>query len=123
MRTTWARFNGRFTHIGLSALTMLFGMQTLRTLLPLLLYILRDRFGWTPIQVGLYALAVFLTSFLAATVRRLLGRERSLRWVLGGLGLLRLAYQVWWGDPLVDFFLVSAAAVLFLWTIPLCLGY
>lgn len=123
MRTTLVRPDGRFTHIGLSALTMLFGMQTLRTLLPLLLYILRDRFGWTPIQVGLYALAIFLTSFLAASVQRLLGRERALRWVLGGLGLLRLAYQVWWGDPLVDFFLVSAAAVLFLLTIPICLGH
>ena len=100
MRITLTRSNGRFAHIGLSALTMLFGMQTLRTLLPLLLYILRDRFGWSAIQVGLYALALFLTSFLAAFVRRLLGRERSLRWVLGGLGLLRLAYQVWcWTRP------------------------
>ncbi|MCB9422853.1 MAG: endonuclease/exonuclease/phosphatase family protein [Ardenticatenaceae bacterium] len=123
MQTTTNRPDGRFFHIGLSALTMMFGMQTLRTFLPLLLYVLRDRFGWNAIQVGLFALAVFLTSFLAALVQRRLGRQRSLRWVLGGLGLLRLAYQIWWGDPLVDLYLVTGAVILFLWAIPICLGH
>jgi hypothetical protein len=116
MQIVAARPNGRFFHIGLSALTIMFGMQTLRTFLPLLLNILRDRFGWGAIQVGLFALVIFLTSFLAGAVRRRLGRRRSLQWVMGGLGFLRLAYQIWWGDPLVDFYLVSAATILFLWT-------
>ena len=123
MRKTLTRPNGRFSHIGLSAITILFGMQTLRTLLPLLLYVLRDRFGWTAIQVGLAALVIFLTTFLAAPVQRRLGPRRALRWVLGGLGLLRLAYQLWWGDPLIDLYLAGAATILFLWAIPLCLGY
>ncbi len=123
MQTTSTRPDGRFSHIGLSALTILFGMQTLRTFLPLLLYVLRDRFGWNAIQVGLLALVIFLTSFLAAAVRRRLGRERALRWVLGGLGLLRLAYQLWWGDPLIDLYLASGAIILFLWAIPICLGH
>jgi endonuclease/exonuclease/phosphatase family metal-dependent hydrolase len=123
MQTTSTQPDGRYSHIGLSALTIMFGMQTLRTFLPLLLYVLRDRFGWNAMQVGLLALGIFLTSFLAAPVRRRLGRERALRWVLGGLGLLRLAYQLWWGDPLIDLYLVGGAIILFLWAIPICLGH
>jgi endonuclease/exonuclease/phosphatase family metal-dependent hydrolase len=101
----------------------MFGMQTLRTFLPLLLYVLRDRFGWNTIQVGLFAFAIFLTSFLAAPIYRRLGRQQSLRWVLGGLGFLRFAYQIWWGDPLIDLYLVCGATILFLWSIPVCLGH
>lgn len=123
MQTAAARPNGRFFHIGLSALTIMFGMQTLRTFLALLLNVLRDRFGWGAIQVGLFAIGLFLTSLLAGTVRHRLGRRRSLQWVTGGLGLLRLAYQLWWGDPLVDFYLVCTATILFLWTVPICLGH
>ena len=123
MQTSATRPDGRFFHIGLSALTLMFGMQTLRTFLPLLIYVLRDRFGWNAIQVGLLALVIFLTSFMAALMQRRLGRQRSLRWVLGGLGLLRLAYQLWWGDPLIDLYLVCGAIILFMWSIPICLGH
>jgi len=115
--------NGRFIQINLSALTMLFGMQTLRALLPLLVFVIRDRIGWNAIQVGLLALAIFLTSFLAAGLRRLLGRTPFLGLVVGGLGLLRLAYQLWHGDPVVDFYLVAAAAILFILVCPACLGH
>ncbi len=115
--------NGRLTQIGLSALTMLFGMQTLRALLPLLVFVMRDRIGWNAIQVGLLALAIFLTSFLAAGLRRLWGRTSFLRLTIGGLGMLRLAYQLWHGDPLIDFYLVTAAAILFILAFPACLGH
>ncbi len=123
MKNTWGWRDGRFTQISLSALTMLFGMQTIRTLLPLLLSVMRDRIGWNAIQIGLLALVIFLTSFLADGLRRWLGRRPFMRLTVGGLGLLRLAYQVWQGDPLIDFYLVTAAAILFILALPAILGH
>ncbi len=123
MMKSWGWRDGRFTQIGLSALTMLFGMQTLRTFLPLLLSVMRDRIGWNAIQIGLLALVIFLTSFFTAGLRHLLGRRPFLRLTIGGLGLLRLAYQVWHGDPLIDFYLVAAATILFILAVPACLGH
>ncbi|HEX6385987.1 MAG TPA: hypothetical protein VF177_15055, partial [Anaerolineae bacterium] len=64
--------------IGLPALTVLFGVQMLRMLLPLFVYVLRDGIGWSAVQVGILALAVFLTAFLAAFLWRGLGPRRSL---------------------------------------------
>ncbi|MCP4427011.1 MAG: hypothetical protein GY803_21175 [Chloroflexi bacterium] len=123
MKRTWDWRDGRFAQVGLSALTLLFGMQTLRTLLPLLLYVLRDRIGWNAIQIGLLAFAIFLTSFLASRLRHWWGRRPFLRITVGGFGLLRLAYQVWQGDPLIDLYLVAAAAIMFILSVPACLGY
>jgi endonuclease/exonuclease/phosphatase family metal-dependent hydrolase len=95
------------------ALSVMFGMQVLRTLLPLLVYGLRDRVGWTAAQLGLLALAVFATAFLAAPLWRVMGIRGSLPATAGGLGLLRLVMQIWRGDPLITFGLVVAATVLF----------
>jgi endonuclease/exonuclease/phosphatase family metal-dependent hydrolase len=98
-------------------------MQTLRTLFPLLVYVLRDRIGWSAVQLGELAFALFLTSFLAAWLRRLLGPERLLAVTAAGLGLLRLAFQLWPGDPLIDLYLAIAATVLFGLYLPTHLGH
>ncbi len=104
------------------ALTVLFGVQTLRTLLPLLAWIFRDRFGWGSAQISLLVLAVFATAFLAAPLRGLLGARRLPWLAIGGLGLLRLAYQLWTGDPLIDFFLTAAASACFVLALPALLA-
>jgi len=97
---------------------VMFGMQVLRTLLPLLVYGLRDRVGWTAVQLGLLALVVFATAFLAAPLWRVAGVQRSLVATVGGLGLLRLAMQLWRGDPLITFGLAVAGTVLFVLFLP-----
>ncbi len=97
---------------------MMFGMQVLRTLLPLLVYGLRDRLGWTAVQLGLLALVVFATAFLAAPLWRVVGVRGSLLATAGGLGGLRLAMQLWRGDPLITFGLAVAATVLFVLFLP-----
>ncbi len=99
--------------LGLPALTALLGMQMLRPLLPLLVFVLRDRIGWSAIQLGELALAIFLTGFLAAILRRLLGPGRLQALTAGGVSLLRLAIQLWTGDPLGDLYLAIAGTVLF----------
>ncbi len=98
---------------GLTALTLVFGLQTLRALLPLLVFGLRDRLGWSVAQLGGLVAAVFVAGFLAGPMLRLAGRRGALAVSAGGTGLLRLAVQIWTGDPLVDLGLAIVATALF----------
>ncbi len=104
--------------IGLTALTVLFGMQSLRSLMPLVVFVLRDRFGWSAAAVGLVVLAVLATGFLAAPAGRVAGAGRFLRLTAGGLGAARLAQQLWAGDPLFDLLLAAAASMFFFFALP-----
>ncbi|MEM7353203.1 MAG: endonuclease/exonuclease/phosphatase family protein [Acidobacteriota bacterium] len=108
--------------VGLTALVVVCGLQTLRALLPLLIFVLRDRFGWSAVGVGLVALGVFATGFLAAPLRRILGGERYLLLTAGGLAASRLAYQLWTGDPMADLGLVILATVAFFLALPALLA-
>lgn len=114
--------NGRYPLIGLITLTTLFGIETIRILLSLLMYVLRDRFSFNAIQIGIIALSLFALSFLAAILCRMMGARRFLAISAGGVGLLRLAIQWWSGDPVVD--LALAIAITFLFTLfwPALLG-
>ncbi len=125
VETPASRRNGRsgLRWVALCALTVLFGMQTLRTLLPLLVFIFRDRFGWHAVAVGSLALTAFVASGLAPLLRRYLGPARFLWVTLGGVGLCRLAFQLWTGDPLVDAFLALAAAILLFQSLPVVLAW
>lgn len=109
---------GSWADLVVPALSVMFGMQVLRTLLPLLVYVLRDRVGWTAVQLGLLALVVFATAFLAAPLWRVVGVRGSLLATAGGLSLLRLAMQLWRGDPLITFGLAVAGTVLFVLFLP-----
>lgn len=115
---TSRRDRGSWAELVVPALSVMFGMQALRTLLPLLVYVLRDRVGWTAVQLGLLALVVFATAFLAAPLWRFMGVRGSLLATAGGVGLLRLAMQLWRGDPLISFGLAVAATVLFVLFLP-----
>ena len=124
--STFSQFlkkRSNWVEIGLPALTIVFGMQTIRTLLPLFVYVLRERMDWNTAELGLLAFAIFLTSFLAAPLRRLLGPRWMLMITAGGLGLLRLAIQIWSGDPLIDLYLAIAATILFILFLPIYLGH
>lgn len=101
-------------------LTVTFGVQLLRAFLPMLIFVLRDRFGWSAIELGLLALLLFLTSALAPLLNRWLGAGRMLATTAVTLTLTRLLIQWWTGDPLVDLLLAGlgvAAFGLFLPTI------
>lgn len=104
------------------ALTALFGLQSLRALFPLLLFVLRERFGWNTLLIGLFALALFLTAFLAAIGWHRLGPDRITVITAGGLGLARLGLQLWNGDPVGELFLATVATTLFLLFLPTYLG-
>ena len=104
------------------ALTVMFGLQVLRVLVPGLTWILGDRLGLGAVYLGGIALLVFMTAFLAGGLRRLLGESRSIIITAGGLGLLRLVMQVWWGEPLVNLVLAMMGTALFIIFLPLSLN-
>lgn len=76
-----------------SAITMAFGLQILRALLPSLVWYLGDAAGVSYFLLGPLALGIFLASFFSAVFWRALGRRRALIVTVGGLGLVRLAEQ------------------------------
>ncbi len=120
-----ARTSLRFSPIiawGGVALTALFGMQILRTTFAQLLYLLRDRLGWSAPQLGILAIVIFLSAFLAALVRRLLTPRWALLATGAGVGLVRLLIQVWTGDPLGDLILGLLGTVLFTLFLPMALA-
>ncbi len=102
----------------LPALVVMFGMQMLRVLLPLLVYVLRDRAGLQATHLGVVALALFAGAFLVGPLQRALGTRRLMVFTAGGLALVRLALQLWTGDPFVDLGLAMAGALLFVLFLP-----
>ncbi|MHB0980961.1 MAG: hypothetical protein ACYC5Q_12985, partial [Thermoleophilia bacterium] len=100
------------------AVAVMFGMQTLRVLLPLLVYVLRDRVGLQAMHLGGIALVLFALSFLVGPLLRTAGARRPAFVTLVGLAIVRVAMQLWQGDPLVDLALAMAGTLLFLLYLP-----
>lgn len=104
----------------LTLLTVLFGLQLIRVLLPLFAYYLRDSKGVSAINLAPIALGVFVLGFLAAPLRRLAGRRGALMITAGGIALLRAAEQVSSNSDL-DLILASSGVALFAMFIPIAL--
>lgn len=119
---SWLSSRPILTDILVPALTVVFGLQVLRVLVPGLTWILGDRLSLGAVYLGGVALLIFMTAFLAGGLRRLLGENRSIIITAGGLGLLRLIMQVWWGEPLVNLVLAMAGTALFVIFLPLTLS-
>ena len=101
-------------HLGFVAITVAFGLETLRAMLSLLVYVLREGYGWDAIQVGILALVIFSTGFQAGPLTRRLGTGATLAIAGGGVGVLRLVAQIWPVYPVVDLGLSIAGAFLFI---------
>lgn len=105
----------------ITAITMAFGLQMMRALFALLVYVLRERMDWTAPQIGLLALGLFLPAFLGGVLGRRL-RRHGLFLLGGATGLLRVALQLWSGDPLLELILAAAGTVCFVLFLPVALG-
>lgn len=104
----------------LIALSVVFGLQLIRVLLPLFGYYLRDTKGVSPMTLAPIAIGVFALSFLAAPLRRLAGQPTALAITAGGLAVLRAAEQ-FSHDSTVDLILAGAGVALFAMFIPIAL--
>lgn len=108
--------------VGLPALTILLGVQLLRALFPLLLYVLGDRMGWTAVGIGALAFIVFTSSFLAEFLRRAVGARVLLLVTVLGVGITRLALQLWPNAPLAYLILCIVGAICFVLFFPVYLA-
>ncbi len=99
-----------------AALTVTLGLQTLRAFLPLVVYVYGTRPGVTSIDMGMLAIGIFLTAWLAALPQRIFGPSLGLYVTAAVLVLLRLAAQ--FADPRYALSYAAAGTVAFLWTIP-----
>ena len=106
------------TIVLLGALTVMFGVQLLRTLFVGMAVYLTQVQEISPILVGVLGLAVFLCGFLAPVVQRAIGPRSVLPVVVGLLSLAWLAEKLVSSLP-ADLGLSIAGTVLFLWCLPL----
>ncbi|MBM4445877.1 MAG: hypothetical protein FJ023_00760 [Chloroflexi bacterium] len=119
----WLAARPLLTELTITAVTVLFGMQVLRVLVPGMFWILSDRMGWGTIELGTIGLLIFLTGFLAGPLNQLAGNRRLLVITAAGLGILRLFMQPWWGEPLFNLILAIAGTILFVIFLPTCFEY
>ncbi len=120
---TWLRRRPALFEVAIPALSLLFGLEVLRVVIPGLTWTLGDRFGLGAVELAAAALVVFAAAFLAGAARRWLGGRRAMVLAAGGLGLLRLVIQSWWGEPLVNLVLAMLATALFAVYLPLGLHW
>ncbi len=114
----WLAARPLLTELTLTAITVLFGMQVLRVLIPGMYWILGSRFGLGAIQIALVGLAIFLTGFLSGPLSWLTGNRRLIAFSVAGLGLTRLLMQVSWEEPLFNFALAIVGTILFVIYLP-----
>jgi endonuclease/exonuclease/phosphatase family metal-dependent hydrolase len=106
--------------LGLTALTVLFGLQALRVVLPGIVWNLFDGKGWNEPAIGSVMVLLSLTPLLAGHLQRLLGTRGLLVASAGGLGLVRLLMQVWADAPTVSLGLAMACLALFFLFLTAC---
>jgi endonuclease/exonuclease/phosphatase family metal-dependent hydrolase len=116
----WLAARPLLTELTLTAITVLFGMQMLRALIPGIYWILGSRMGLGVLQLGLVGFAIFLTGFLAGPLSWLLGNRRLIVVSVAGLGLARLFIQVTWDEPIFNLVIAIIGTILFLIFLPAC---
>jgi endonuclease/exonuclease/phosphatase family metal-dependent hydrolase len=116
----WLAARPLLTELTLTAITVLFGMQVLRVLIPGIYWILGSRMGLGAIQLGLIGFAIFLTGFLSGPLSWLVGNRRLIVVSVAGLGLVRLFMQVSWDEPLFNLGLAIIGTILFVIFLPAC---
>lgn len=111
-----------FLDLALPGLTMMLGLQTLRVLIPTIVWYLGDTLDLSSIVLGVISLGIFALSFLVIPLYRALGLRRALWVTMLGIGIARLLEQVLI-LPALDFLFALLGTVLFTFFIPLYLAY
>jgi endonuclease/exonuclease/phosphatase family metal-dependent hydrolase len=97
----------------LAALGTILGLQTLRALFPLLVYVLKDRVGLPSTTLGAIGVLVFATAFAMPALAARAGAAALPRMALA-LAAARTGLQVWPGDPAISLALAGVGTVTFL---------
>jgi len=100
------------------ALTVSLGMQLVRVAIPSLQYVLYSRVGLAPALALLVGFALFAAGGLAAPLVAVLGTRRAAIATMLGVGLARLALQLWTGDTIFGALIAAFGAGCFLAALP-----
>jgi len=114
----WFATRPLFTELTLTAITVLFGMQVLRALIPGIYWILGTGMGLSLIQLLSVGLAIFIIGFLAGPLSWLAGNRRIIIVSVAGLGLTRLFMQVAWDAPILNLGLAIIGTIFFIIFLP-----
>jgi len=98
----------------LGALGTVFGLQALRAFFPLLVYVLRDRWGLASVTLGEIAAAVFASAFLMPALAARLGPRRALPAIGLALTAARALVQAASDSPVLGLALAATTVVAFL---------
>jgi len=110
----WLTERPHLTETCFTSLTVLFGIQLLKVLVPGMFWILGDRMGLGAVHLGAIGLVIFLCAFLVIPLERWFGKWRLVIVTAAGLGLIRLYIQLWWGEPLLNLSLAAIGTMVFL---------
>lgn len=115
MKTTPVKLSvqSRTSDILLPALSVLFGLQLLRVMIPQITWVLGDRFGQGAVILGPIALVIFSFSFFSGFLKRVTGSYNLVVFSSVGLGLARLLVQVQWSEPLINLIISAIGTILF----------
>ncbi|HMB69536.1 MAG TPA: hypothetical protein VKU85_09490, partial [bacterium] len=97
----------------LAALGTILGLQTLRALFPLLVYVLKDRAGLPSTSLGAVGILVFATAYAMPALASRAGAAALPRIALA-LTAARIGLQAWEGDPMISLALAAVGTVTFL---------
>jgi endonuclease/exonuclease/phosphatase family metal-dependent hydrolase len=114
----WLAARPLLTELTLTAITVLFGMQVLRVLIPDINWVLGNVFGLGALQLGLIGIAIFVFGFLSGPFSWLAGNRRLITFTVAGLGLVRLLMQVSWDAPIFSLALAILGTILFILFLP-----
>lgn len=114
----WLADQPLLTELTLTALTVLFGMQVLRALIPGMVWVFGSQMGWNAPELGLIGLLVVLIAFLSGPLGRLMGNLRLVAISAAGLALVRFVIQVWWSQPLFNLILAIIGTIFFVIFLP-----
>ena len=123
MRPPKSRVPENWALLLLVVFTVLLGTQLLRANLAYFRWLFGDRFGWSSLQLGGLALALYSLTILIGPFLRRLGSRPLLVRTAFVVGLTRLLAQIWWGDPLLDALFVFVGMLAFLIFLPVALGW
>ena len=99
-------------------ITTLFGLQILRVLFPLTLYVLGAKIGLSTIILGVVSLLLFATAFLVGIWQKLFSPRTMLLLAIFGIGLSRLFLQLWRGDTTPTYIVAAIGLLLWLCYLP-----
>lgn len=112
-RNGWINSRPVLFEIAFPALVTTLGLQAIRMLISGLTWTLGDRFGVGAPMLGLIALVVFSSAFLALPLQKYIGTGRSIKAAVTAACIFSMLSALWFADPLLNIIFSMTATMSF----------